>query len=55
MNYIAAAFITMGVLFDAGVWRYVKDLKIFDEEVKEKEIKIADKQDEAQCEKKPLS
>jgi hypothetical protein len=55
MNYIAAAFIACGVIFDAGVWRYVKDLKIFDDEVKNKEIEIADKEDEQQNEKKPLS
>jgi solute carrier organic anion transporter family, member 5A len=40
MNFIAAGFVTFGVLFDAGVWYYVKDLKIFDEEVKEAEFKI---------------
>lgn len=43
MNYIAAAFVTVGVLFDAGVWRYVKDLKIFDDETKEIEIAVVDK------------
>lgn len=40
MNYIASAFVTVGVLFDAGVWFYVKDLKIFDEKTKTKEIEI---------------
>lgn len=51
MNFIAAGFVTLGVLFDAGVWYYVKDLKIFDEEVKMKELEIADKEDELQMEK----
>jgi hypothetical protein len=54
MNFIAAGFVTFGVLFDAGVWYFVKDLKIFDEEVKEAEFKIADKEDEIQMEK-PMS
>jgi hypothetical protein len=54
MNFIAAGFVTVGVLFDAGVWYYVKDLKIFDDEIKQKEIEMADKEDEAQMEK-PLS
>lgn len=54
MNFIAAGFVMVGVIFDAGVWYYVKDLKIFDEEVKDKEMQIADKEDEIQMEK-PLS
>jgi solute carrier organic anion transporter family, member 5A len=54
MNFIAAAFVTCGVIFDAGVWYYVKDLKIFDEEVKQKEYELADKEDEIQMEK-PMS
>ncbi|KAJ8984527.1 hypothetical protein NQ317_010998 [Molorchus minor] len=33
MNYTAATFVLIGTLFDAGVWYYVKDLKIFDEEI----------------------
>lgn len=51
MNFIAAGFVTVGVLFDAGVWYYVKDLKIFDDEVKNKELQMADKEDEIQMEK----
>ena len=51
MNFIAAGFVTMGVLFDAAVWYYVKDLKIFDEEIKMKELELADKEDEVQMEK----
>lgn len=43
MNYIAAAFVTVGVLFDAGVWCCVKNLKIFDDETKEIEIVPIDK------------
>jgi solute carrier organic anion transporter family, member 5A len=54
MNFIAAGFVCVGVLFDGGVWYYVKDLKIFDEEVNPKEIQIADKEDEIQMEK-PMS
>lgn len=30
---IFLAFVTVGGIFDFGVWYYVKDLKIFDEEV----------------------
>ncbi|XP_054269024.1 solute carrier organic anion transporter family member 74D-like isoform X3 [Macrosteles quadrilineatus] len=33
LNFTATGFVTIGTLFDAGVWYYVKDLKIFDEEV----------------------
>lgn len=33
MNFTAAAFVTIGTLFDIGVWYFVKELKIFDEEV----------------------
>lgn len=51
MNFIAAGFVSVGVLFDAGVWYYVKDLKIFDDEVKNKELQMADKEDEIQMEK----
>lgn len=51
MNFIAAGFVTVGVLFDVGVWYYVKDLKIFDDEVKEKELELVEKEDEGQMEK----
>ena len=51
MNFIAAGFVTLGVIFDAGVWYYVKDLKIFDEEVKNKEIELVEKNEETQIEK----
>lgn len=51
MNIIAACFVSIGVLFDAGVWFYVKDLKIFDDEVKDKELEMIDQDDEKQKEK----
>lgn len=54
MNLIAAAFVAVGVFFDMGVWYYVKDLKIFDDDVKTKEIELVDKEDELQMEK-PMS
>uniref|UniRef100_A0A182QCQ2 Solute carrier organic anion transporter family member n=1 Tax=Anopheles farauti TaxID=69004 RepID=A0A182QCQ2_9DIPT len=47
LNFIAAAFVLVGTLFDCGVWYYVKDLKIFDDEVKDKEIALANKEEEA--------
>lgn len=31
MNLTAASFVTIGVLFDVGVWYFVKNLKIYDE------------------------
>ena len=33
VNFTAAAFVTIGTLFDAGVWYFVKDLQIFDDEL----------------------
>lgn len=41
MNFTAAVFVAIGTLFDFGVWYYVKDLKIFDDEteLKDKEEK----------------
>ncbi|XP_011500420.1 PREDICTED: solute carrier organic anion transporter family member 5A1 [Ceratosolen solmsi marchali] len=38
MNFTAASFVTVGTLFDVGVWYYVKDVKIFDEEVELEDI-----------------
>lgn len=35
MNYIAASFVFIGTLFDLGVWYFVKDLKIFDDDGKD--------------------
>ncbi|GLV37583.1 Organic anion transporting polypeptide 58Dc [Carabus blaptoides fortunei] len=34
MNFTAAAFVAIGTLFDAGVWYFVKDMKIFDDDIK---------------------
>lgn len=51
MNYIASGFVFFGVIFDAGVWYCVKDLKIFDEEINMKEIELAERQDENEAEK----
>lgn len=50
LNLIAAGFVSLGVIFDVAVWYCVKDLKIFDEEIKDKEIDTADKEDEMQFE-----
>lgn len=46
LNLTAAVFVAVGTLFDVGVWYYVKDLKIFDEEVKQEEIKAVEKEEE---------
>lgn len=54
MNFTAAGFVAVGVILDAGVWYFVKNLKIFDEEIKPTELELADKEDEVQMEK-PLS
>ncbi|CAG9800804.1 unnamed protein product [Chironomus riparius] len=51
MNYIACGFVFFGVVFDAAVWYCVKDLKIFDEEVKNEEMEIAAKEEEIQVDK----
>ncbi|XP_037950487.1 solute carrier organic anion transporter family member 74D-like [Teleopsis dalmanni] len=52
LNITAAIFITIGALFDCGVWYYVKDLKIFDEEVKDVEMEIVQHEEELNSEKK---
>ncbi|KAL7736165.1 hypothetical protein ACLKA6_003711 [Drosophila palustris] len=51
LNFTAAVFITLGAIFDFGVWYYVKDLKIFDEEIKEVEMQIVQREEEANAEK----
>ena len=51
MNLIAAGFVTLGVIFDIAVWYCVKDLKIFDDEVKSKEIEMTEKEEEIQSDK----
>ncbi|KAJ8669937.1 hypothetical protein QAD02_001196 [Eretmocerus hayati] len=38
LNFTAASFVTIGTIFDIGVWYYVKDVKIFDDEVEMKDI-----------------
>ncbi|KAF3425089.1 hypothetical protein E2986_03669 [Frieseomelitta varia] len=38
LNFTAATFVTIGTLFDVGVWYFVKDVKIFDEEIELKDI-----------------
>ncbi|XP_031830783.1 organic anion transporting polypeptide 58Dc [Nomia melanderi] len=38
LNFTAAGFVTIGTLFDVGVWYFVKDVKIFDEEIELKDI-----------------
>ncbi|XP_054269028.1 solute carrier organic anion transporter family member 74D-like isoform X1 [Macrosteles quadrilineatus] len=45
MNFTAAGFVTIGTMFDFGVWYYVKHLKIFDEEV---ELEIAPQRQKTQ-------
>ncbi|XP_032590483.1 solute carrier organic anion transporter family member 74D [Drosophila grimshawi] len=51
LNFTAAIFIFLGAVFDFGVWYYVKDLKIFDEEVKEVEMQIVQHEEEQNAEK----
>ena len=36
--FFFTAFVTIGTLFDVGVWYFVKDVKIFDEEIELKDI-----------------
>ncbi|XP_043494572.1 solute carrier organic anion transporter family member 74D-like [Polistes fuscatus] len=38
LNFTAASFVIMEPLFDVGVWYYVKDVKIFDEEIELEDI-----------------
>ncbi|CAL1679964.1 unnamed protein product [Lasius platythorax] len=33
LNFTAASFVTIGTVFDIGVWYFVKGVKIFDEEI----------------------
>lgn len=35
---VVSGFVTIGTLFDVGVWYYVKDVKIFDEEIELEDI-----------------
>lgn len=36
--FIILGFVTIGTLFDVGVWYFVKDVKIFDEEIELEDI-----------------
>lgn len=47
LNMIAAAFITVGTLWDVGTWYYSKDVQIFDEE-EEAAIELAQNSSEIQ-------
>ncbi|EDW72267.1 uncharacterized protein Dwil_GK20832 [Drosophila willistoni] len=51
LNFTAAVFIAIGAIFDTGVWYYVKDLKIFDEDVKDQEMQIVKHEEEVTNEK----
>lgn len=46
MNLYASVFVSLGTLFDIGVWYYVKGLKIFDEKVKDDELAEVEKEEE---------
>lgn len=39
LNFTAAFFVALGTIVDVGVWYYVKDLKIFDDEDESKRKK----------------
>lgn len=52
MNFFAAAFVMVGTICDLGVWYYVKDLKIFDDEIKDQELDIVEKEEEVTVERK---
>lgn len=46
LNTIAAVFVLIGTLFDCGVWYYVKNLKIFDDEIEDaKSTELIEKKD----------
>lgn len=51
MNIIAASFIAIGTVFDSFVWFYVKDLNMFDDEVKDVEMKDLKKENAADDDK----
>uniref|UniRef100_A0A0A9ZCD3 Solute carrier organic anion transporter family member 5A1 n=1 Tax=Lygus hesperus TaxID=30085 RepID=A0A0A9ZCD3_LYGHE len=44
MNFTAAGFVFVGMLFDGGVWYYVKGLQIFDEEEELAEVQQKSKE-----------
>ncbi|XP_008556460.1 solute carrier organic anion transporter family member 74D-like [Microplitis demolitor] len=39
LNFTAATFVTIGTLFDIGVWYFVKDVKIFDDDIELDDVK----------------
>lgn len=51
LNLFACLFVLVGTLLDCGVWYFVKDLKIFDEEVKDTELREVEKEEELLPEK----
>lgn len=51
LNLFASGFVAIGTLLDVAVWYYVKDLKIFDEKVKEEELQDVEKEEEMMTEK----
>lgn len=51
LNLVAALFVAMGTLFDVIVWYYVKGLKIFDDEVQDRELVEVAKEEELIAEK----
>ena len=36
--FVILGFVTIGTVFDVGVWYFVKDVKIFDEEIELEDI-----------------
>lgn len=46
VNLYASFFVAIGTIFDVGVWYFVKDLKIFDEKVKDNELVDVEKEEE---------
>lgn len=47
LNRVSSSLMFVAVLFDCGVWYYVKDLKIFDESSKAKIVENEDKIDKS--------
>lgn len=46
MNLIAASAVSLGVICDVGVWYLVRDLKIFDDDIKEEKEIMSQSKDE---------
>lgn len=51
LNTISAVFLTIGTVLDGGVWYFVKNLKIFDDELPESDINLVVKEEEKANEK----